>query len=116
MDEMAMTTRTKLWIGLSILVILTPIGLLLPEMFHAGRAWGEWSAAELEKMLGYLPEGMRHAIEHWRAPMPGYATGEHGMGRMSAEYILSAIIGVGLCVGAIFLLMKLLGKKERDDS
>ncbi|MDH4099499.1 MAG: cobalamin biosynthesis protein [Nitrospirota bacterium] len=114
--EMAMTTQKKLWIGLSILVILTPIGLILPELLGAGGAWGEWGADELEKMLGYLPEGMRQTIDRWRAPMPDYATGEHGMGRLSAEYILSAIIGVGLCAGAVFLLMKLLGKKERDDS
>ncbi len=33
---------TKLWIGLAVLIVLSPLGLILPERFKAGDAWGEW--------------------------------------------------------------------------
>lgn len=116
-----MKTSTRLWIGLAILAVLTPIGLLLPELMGAGGAWGEWGTDELEKMLGYLPDGLKKRADTWRAPMPDYATpdgaaGEHGMGRLSLEYIISAVIGIALCAGVVFLLMKLLVKRERHDS
>ena len=35
---------TKLWIGMIVLICLSPLGLLIPEHFKAGAAWGEWGA------------------------------------------------------------------------
>lgn len=109
-----MNSQTKLWIGLAVLVLLTPLGLFLPALLGAGGAWGEWGRDEMEKMLGYLPEGMKDLIDRWKAPLPDYSTGKgEGMGRLSLEYVLSAILGVALCVGAVLILMKIL--KRRDD-
>ena len=39
-----MRTTSKLWLGVIILAFLSPLGLLLPEYFKAGDAWGEWGA------------------------------------------------------------------------
>lgn len=41
-----MKTITKLWLFIVILIILVPIGLILPAYFKAGPAWGEWTAAD----------------------------------------------------------------------
>ena len=41
-----MKTITKLWIFIAVLVILTPIGLVLPAYFKSGPAWGEWVAQD----------------------------------------------------------------------
>ena len=38
-----MKTTTKLWIGLGVLAIASPLGLYLPDTFKAGEAWGEWN-------------------------------------------------------------------------
>lgn len=112
-----MNSQTRLWIGLAVLVLLTPLGLFLPALLGAGGAWGEWGREELEKMLGYLPEGMKHAIDRWNAPLPDYSTGKgEGMGRLSLEYILSALLGVALCAGVVILLMKFLKKGDGNDS
>lgn len=52
-------SQKKLWIGLFILTLLTPLGVILPEKFKAGGAWGEWGPEELEKLVGYVPEGLK---------------------------------------------------------
>jgi hypothetical protein len=41
-----MKTINKLWILIAILVILTPVGIILPAYFKSGPAWGEWMAMD----------------------------------------------------------------------
>lgn len=53
-------SQKKLWIGLIILALLTPLGIILPEKFKAGGAWGEWGPEALEKLIGYVPAGLRN--------------------------------------------------------
>ncbi|MGD0919371.1 MAG: hypothetical protein ABSB22_23255 [Thermodesulfobacteriota bacterium] len=53
------TFQKRLWIGLFILALLTPLGVILPEKFNAGDAWGEWGPETLEKLLGYVPDGLK---------------------------------------------------------
>ncbi len=108
-----MKTVTKLWIGIGVLVLLTPLGLIIPALFGAGGAWGEWSLEELRKLLGYVPEGMERLSRLWRPPLgdyalPGPATsgGHHGFG-----YLLSGLIGVAVTAGIAYLVAKLLQKK-----
>ncbi len=109
-----MKTMTKCWIGLGVLVILSPLGLILPDQFKAGSAWGEWSADEFQKMIGYVPQGLSRLGELWKAPMPDYAFKgweEKGMTHLSVAYIVSAVLGVALIVGITWLLGRLLAKK-----
>jgi hypothetical protein len=45
-------TINKLWIALGAMVVLSPLGLFLPDHFKAGAAWGEWGGDEMEKLVG----------------------------------------------------------------
>jgi cobalt/nickel transport system permease protein len=110
-----MKTSTKLWIGLGILAILSPIGLYLPYAFNAGPAWGEWGPEEMRGLVGFVPKGLHKLTALWNAPLKDYAfKGWDSLGfkHLSVAYIVSAVLGIGLCVGLAFLLGRLLSKKE----
>ena len=111
-----MKTATKLWVALGTLAVLSPLGLILPDRFHAGSAWGEWGADEVAKLVGYVPQGLKRASELWRAPLPDYALKgweEKGLTHLSAAYILSAFVGTVLVVAVVWLLGKLLTRKSK---
>jgi len=104
----------KFWVGIGILIILSPLGLILPEHFNAGSAWGEWGADEMQKLLGYIPKGFRKLSSLWNAPMPDYAfKGWEGKGLsgLSLAYIISAIIGIAIIVIVALIIGKWLVKK-----
>jgi len=106
---------TKLWIGLGVLIVISPLGLLLPEHFKAGAAWGEWGADEMQELVGYVPKGLERLASLWNAPIPDYAFKgweEKGLANLSFAYIASAIIGILVTVCAVLLIGKLLSKKE----
>ena len=110
-----MNTIKKLWIGLGVLAVVSPIGLLLPDKLKAGSAWGEWGADEIKGLVGYIPSGLEKLSSLWNAVMPDYAFKgweEKGLGHLSFAYIVSALFGIVLCVGGTYLLSKLLVKKE----
>ena len=92
-----MKTTTKLCWGIGILLILSPLGLLLPAYFKSGPAWGEW---EIANRLSNL----------WHAPLPGYTIS--GLGDNPA-YIISAIIGIAATVILVWLIGKYLTKKGK---
>ncbi len=111
-----MKLTTKLWIGVGILAIVTPIGLILPDKLQAGAAWGEWGAEEFKGLVGYVPAGLEKLSSLWNAIMPDYAFKgweSKGLGHMSFAYIIAAIIGIVLCAGATYFLGKFLLKKSR---
>ncbi len=112
-----MKTNRRLWWGLILLVFLSPLGLILPEVFRSGPSWGEWSLEEAEKMIGYLPEGLKRWSGLWTAPLPDYNLGsweKKGLFPSSLGYVLSGFLGVGAVVGVTLLLGKLLGKKDSE--
>lgn len=109
-----MKTTHKLWIGIGILAIISPIGLFLPEIFKAGSAWGEWGPDEIKDLVGYVPAGFQKLSSAWNALMPDYVFKgweNQNLAHLSISYIISAIVGILLCVGAAYLLGKLLAKK-----
>jgi len=109
-----MRITTKFWIGLGILIILSPLGLLLPEYFKAGSAWGEWGIDEIQKLVGYIPQGLEKLSSLWNAPIPDYAFKgweEKGLPHLSFAYIISAVIGVAVTVVLALLIGKMLSKK-----
>jgi nitrate reductase gamma subunit len=113
-----MKTITKLWIGIIIMVILSPLGLIIPEFFKAKEAWGEWGAEEIQKMVGYVPEGIEKLGSLWKAPFPDYAFAgmeDAGIVKSGLAYIFSAIIGIALTAGVIILLGRLLTEKTEKD-
>jgi cobalt/nickel transport protein len=111
-----MKTITKLWILVAILAILSPIGLLLPEHFKAGAAWGEWAPEEIQALVGYIPKGLEKLASLWCAPIPDYTFKgwqTKPLRSLSVAYIISAIAGIVISVVLVFLIAKLLAKKDR---
>lgn len=100
------TTR-NLIVGLAALIILAPLGLLA-----VGETFGEWGNEELEEKIGYVPEGLEELSSLWSAPMPDYALPGMGdsMTAAFAAYILSAVIGVIIGGGLLYILGKRIAK------
>jgi cobalt/nickel transport protein len=102
---------TKLGIGVGVLILLSPMGLIVPDHFNAGSAWGEWGSEDIKALVGYVPQGLERLGALWEAPMPGYAfTGWEGRGltHLSVAYIVSGIVGVGLILALVWGLGKCL--------
>ncbi len=99
------TTRT-LAIGLLILIIFTPLGLLA-----TGDTFGEWSNKEIKEKLGFVPGGMEKLAPVWNAPLPDYALpGDKQPHSAEVAYVLSAIIGVAICISVIYFIGKKIAK------
>ena len=110
-----MKTVTKLWAGIGILIFLSPLGLILPEYFKAGDAWGEWTADSFKGLVGYLPQGLRKLSSLWNAPIPDYVFKgwkEKGLGYSSFAYSISALLGISVVVCVAILIGKILSKRE----
>ncbi len=110
-------TNKKLWIAIGILALLSPLGLIIPALFGAGGAWGEWGLEEINKMFGFVPEGMKRIGHVWNSPMkdytvPGYTGGivQRGLG-----YVTSALIGVALPAVLAFILARILAKRGKGN-
>lgn len=99
-------------VGLALLVLLSPLGLLAP-----GAAFGEWGAEELEGLIGYAPIGLSGLSRAWSlAPLPDYTV--PGLGtegsylNLAPAYVLSAIIGIGLIFVSVVALRMILVRRE----
>ena len=94
----------SLWIGLGVLMIATPLGLLA-----AGTAWGEWGVEDFKNPAARQqiaaashsvappanpPSGLARLAATWTAPMPDYAPPLLKSPQLG--YILSAMFGSGL--------------------
>ncbi len=105
----------RLWIVVALLMVLTPLGILA-----AGKAWGEWSPAELARRhvpiettsvgsnsagSSAIPAGMRRLSTLWTAPFPAYAPTFVRSARFG--YVLSAMFAVG-----ILLLISLVAQRR----
>jgi cobalt/nickel transport system permease protein len=90
-----------LWVGLAVLVVASPMGLLAP-----GTAWGEWGAEELTN-LGFkmIPSGLERLSGIWGAPLADYDLPV--LGNANLGYILSAILGI-LVTGLVVWLFTML--------
>lgn len=110
-----MTNIKKLWIGVAILAVLTPLGLIIPALFGAGAAWGEWSVEEIKGLLGYIPEGMQRLAHIWKSPMPDYTVPgqRQGMAHEGLGYFLTAVIGVAVTAGLAYLLARILSRRNK---
>lgn len=97
----------NLVIGLLILMVLVPLGLIA-----TGETFGEWGNEEVEEKLGYVPSGLEGLSSFWQnSPLPDYAfeDDESTQGAVIA-YILSAVIGVVLGGGILYFFGKRVAK------
>lgn len=108
--EMSKTFKVLL-VCLIILVVIVPIGLIA-----TGTAYGEWSADELQQLIGFIPAGFEQLSTLWNAPLPDYDfSGVHDTIASEAPgYYLSAIIGVILAFVILFFIGKAM-VRGRDD-
>lgn len=91
-----------LWVGLVVLVVASPLGLLAP-----GTAWGEWSTQELSAMgLKSIPAGLEQLSTLWGAPLSGYDL--PALGNTNLGYVLSAIAGIFIVGLVVWLFLMLL--------
>lgn len=96
--EISAGTVQRFRFGLSVLALISPLGVVLPLLGGAKSGWGEWGAAELARLAGFVPEGMKRLGEMWRAPLPDYSFAGPGEGVVTAclTYLLSAALGIAL--------------------
>jgi len=98
----------NLAIGLGILIVLVPLGLLA-----GGETFGEWANEELQERLGFVPPGLEQLSSLWIAPISDYAfpDDESSKGKVAAYYV-SAIIGALICAGLLYFVGKRFSKTQ----
>jgi cobalt/nickel transport protein len=106
--------KRKLIIGLLILALLSPLGLILPSIFRSGEPFGESSLKQVEKGVGYTPEGMKKDEKIWKAPVKDYALGKEDKPawEKSIIYIGSGLLGIGIIALGTFWLNKIYKNNE----
>jgi hypothetical protein len=94
-------------IGLVLLIILAPLGLLA-----VGETFGEWTPEEVEEKLGFVPPGLEQLSSLWNAPLLDYAFpgGGKSMTFSAVAYIISAVIGAVICGGLLYYAGKRVAK------
>lgn len=111
----------RLWAGLGLLLVLSPLGLLA-----AGSAWAEWSPADLADptvrtaiaaasggadLPAEVPTGLARLAALWTAPLPDYAPAFLRSATMG--YLISGLVGVGLIVLMVVGLQLLVDRTRR---
>jgi hypothetical protein len=109
-----MKTYKKYFIFLVILIVLTPVGILLPKLFHAGDAWGEWSVKSVKEQTGTEPAGMKRDAAIYSAPVPDYNLGKDDdpLPKQSLSYLVSGAIGTGIILILTFGTFKFMSRKQ----
>lgn len=102
--------QKRILIVMLLLCLITPVGILLPMVFDAGEAWGEWSAQTVKDVIGYVPEGLEKYTDVWNAPLPDYTidANDTSVVHQSGYYIISGIIGATATYVIMLLLSKLI--------
>jgi len=110
-----MRSQRRLLIGLIVLALCTPLGIILPARFNAGNAWGEWSSDALARLLGYMPEGLKKYSQLWKAPVSGYSFGkENGpVDHQILSYVASGFLGVIIVALILYALSRFLVKNGK---
>jgi cobalt/nickel transport system permease protein len=116
----ALPNLRRLWLGLAVLLILTPLGILA-----AGSAWGEWTAQDfadpgMRRQIGaasshqapptQAPRGLERLSSVWTAPLSRYAPGF--IRNPSFGYLVSAMVGVGSILLVFLLLNAVLARRR----
>ena len=107
--------QKKLWIGLIVLAFLSPLGIILPEKFKAGDAWGEWGVDTLQQLLGYVPAGLKRYADIWQALIPDYNLWGEGaaMGQQIFACIISGLLGILMTGSLFYILSKVIFRREK---
>jgi len=95
----------KKWLAaLLVLAVVSPIGILI--VWDYGDAWGEWG-----EVGEWVPQ------QFWNAPLPDYnLEGWESQLMASLGYIISALVGVVAVILVTYLLSRMLGRKNDDET
>jgi cobalt/nickel transport system permease protein len=100
------------WAWLGALCLLSPLGVLA-----AGEAWGEWGLETVKKDKGYAPAGLERLTDLWKGLLPDYnlrGGADGGLARALA-YVLSALVGVALVGGVVWVAGRLVTRSSGAD-
>jgi len=69
---------------------------------------GRWPAGGLQKLVGYVPQGLIKLSGLWDAPLPDYSFKVGRQGAVPFEFGLHCfcIVGIVIIAGIVFLLAK----------
>lgn len=125
-----------LLIGISLLLVCVPLGLLA-----TGTAWGEWGSEEITADVGYVPDGMDRYAGWWKGILPDYAFPEpesvppaevgaegaqaagepagavslEGVREAAPAYLISGALGLVLAGLLAFLSLRLLTRHSHKE-
>jgi cobalt/nickel transport protein len=111
-----MKPHKKYIIFIGALIVLSPLGLIIPDLFKAGDAWGEWSVESVKEQIGIEPAGMKKDAAIYTAPVPDYNLGKEDdpLPKLSLSYIMSGLIGTGIILILTFVTVKLMSRKQTE--
>jgi hypothetical protein len=94
------------------IALVAPLGLIAP-----GFAYGEGSTEDVKAAFGYVPQGLKDLSTLFSAPLGGYniplpffRDANASLWHAAIGYEITAIIGILMCGGAIYLVARLLGR------
>ena len=93
----------KLVLGLIMLAVLTPLGLLA-----SGTAWGEWGSEEMQSRLGFIPSGLQKFSDIWHHALfkdygiTGYS---QSFWQQALGYLVSAFVGL-IVIGLLAIIIQ----------
>jgi len=99
-----------LLIGLAMLILLSPLGLIA-----SGTAFGEWGIEELKTKAGFVPTGLAKLAATWQhALLPDYSIPglTNNLFQSALGYIASGIVGIGLIFVLTYALRKFISTPE----
>ena len=107
--------QKKLLAGLLIMALISPLGILIPKKFNAGDAWGEWDTGKIERLIGYVPAGMKKIAGIWKAPVRDYSFGgdNASLAAQALYYIISGFLGIIVAASVIYLISRFLVKNGK---
>jgi cobalt/nickel transport system permease protein len=116
--HIATSSPRRLWLAVTLLMLLTPLGVLA-----TGKAWSEWSpvefavagsqaqvAATATMPAAGTPTGMQRLASLWTAPFPAYAP--TFVKSAAFGYLLSAMFGVGFLLALSLLAQRYLERRR----
>jgi cobalt/nickel transport system permease protein len=90
----------------TLVAVIAPLGLIAP-----GFAYGEGSAADVQAVFGYIPQGLQHLSGIFSAPLSGYTIplpffsgANAALWHAAVGYQAAGIVGILLCGGVILAI------------
>jgi cobalt/nickel transport protein len=105
----------KAFLGLCVMAMLSPLGIMLPEWFGAGDAWGEWDTQTIKEHVGYIPKGMQNNAQLYHAPAPDYTTSVPFLKKTWIQYFFCGIAGIGI-IGLLTFGVSSFYKKKHEQT